>query len=77
MVMVELDIGTIPDNLPPKDEIVGVKLQYMEVGMKRSTTCPFSILDKGLMVLVEVDICLGPALLPPIIQVILVDHLFF
>ena len=35
------------------------------------------MLEKVLMVLGEVDLGLGPSLLPPIIQVIMVDHLVF
>ena len=50
-------------------------VQYTEVGLKRSTTRPCSMLEKALMALVEVDIGIGPALLPPIIQVTMVDHL--
>ena len=35
------------------------------------------MLDKMLMALGEVDIGLGPSILPPIIQVIMLDHLVF
>ena len=50
-------------------------VQDMEVGLNISTTWPYSMLEKVLMELVEVDICLRPVLLPPIISVIVVDHL--
>ena len=72
----ELDLGTIPDTIPPKEDIVGVMVQDMELGPNISTTFPCSLLEKVLMVLVEVDLGLGPALLPTIIKVIMVYHLF-
>ena len=75
MVMKELDIGTIPDSLPPKEEIVGVMVQDVEVGLKISTTLPCSTMEKVLMVLGEAYLGLGLALSPPIIQVVLVYHL--
>ena len=71
--MRELGISPVPATLPPKYYIVEVVVQDMEVGLNRSTTCPFSMLDKVLMVLVEVDLGLIPSLLPPIIKVIMVD----
>ena len=40
MVMGELDIFTIPSTIPAEDEIVGVTVQYMELGMNTSTTIP-------------------------------------
>ena len=52
-------------------------VKYMEVDLKISTTCPFSMLDNFLMSLVEVDPGLGPALLLPIIQVIMLYHMVF
>ena len=52
-------------------------VKYMEVGLKRSTACPCSILDKVLVALVEVDIGIGPSFIPPIIQVIMLDNLVF
>ena len=55
--------------------MVGLTVQYAAVGLMRSTTITCSMLDKVLMVLVEVDLGLGPAFLPPIIQVIMVHHL--
>ena len=72
-VMEELGIVKIPATLHPKEDIVGVIVQDVEVGLKRSTTLPCKMLEKVLMVLVEVD----PALLPPIVQVIVVDHKIF
>ena len=52
-------------------------VQDMEVLLKRSTTIPFSMLDKLLMALVKVDLGLIPALLPTIIQAIMVDNMVF
>ena len=52
-------------------------MQDMEVGLRISTNLPCSMLYTVLMVLGEVDLGLGPALLPPIIQVIMLDHLVF
>ena len=75
--MGDLDIGPIPATTPPKDEILWVTVQEMEVGMNISTTIPCSMQEKMLMALGEVDLGLGPALLPPIIKVIMVDHLVF
>ena len=75
--MGELDIGPIPVTLPTKEEIVGVKVKDMEVGLKRSTTLPCSMLEKVFMALGEMDLGLGPALFPPIMKLIMVDHLVF
>ena len=75
--MGELDIGPRPATLLPKDELVGVMTQDMEVGLKRPTTRTCSMLEKLLMVLGEVDLGLGTDLLPTIIQVIMLDHLVF
>ena len=69
--MVQLDIGTRPANLPPEKEILGVMVQYVEGYLKRSDTLPCSMLYKFLMVMGELDICIRPDLLPPIIQFIL------
>ena len=77
MVMEDLDIGPRPATLPPKEEIVGVTVQDTEVVLNRSTNLPCSVLEKLLMALGKVDLGLVPALLPPIIQVIMVFHLFF
>ena len=52
-------------------------VQYMKLGLNISTNHNFLMLEKVLMALGEVDISLGPALLPSIIQVIMVDHLVF
>ena len=46
---------------------------YVEVGLNISSTIPFTMMDKVFMVVVEVDIVLILAPIPPIIQVILVD----
>ena len=56
---------------------MGVMEHDVEVGLKRSATSPSSMLDKFLMIMGEVDICIRPALLPPIIHMILVYHLIF
>ena len=45
--------------------------------MKISTTRTCSILEKVLMELGEVDLGLGPDLLPTIIQAIMVDHMVY
>ena len=47
----ELDIGSTPATLPTEEEIVGVKVKDMEVGLKRSTTITCSMLEKVLMAL--------------------------
>ena len=73
----DLDIGSIPATIPTKEEIVGVTVKDKEVGLKISDTLPCSMLEKMLIELVEVGIGIGPALLPPIIYVIMVDHLVF
>ena len=54
-----------------------MKVQDMEVALNRSTTLPCSMMDKVLMDMGEVDLGHVPALLPPIIQVILVYHMTF
>ena len=72
-----LDIGTIPSTFTTKEEIVGVMLKNMEVGLKISNTIPCSMLDKVLMELVEADLGLIPAPPLPIIQVVLVDYQVF
>ena len=77
MVMGDFDIGTIISTLPNREEIVGVMLQEMGVGTKRSTTRTCSMLEKVLMELGEVDLSIVPDLLPSIIQFIMVDHLVF
>ena len=75
--MGELDLCIIPATLTPKEYKIGLLVQDTEVGPKRSTTRPCLMLDKLLMALVELDLGLGPAVLPPIIQVIMVYHLVF
>ena len=74
MVMVELDISYIRATLTKKEEILGVQLQGKEVGLKRSTILTSSIFRIVLMALVEVDLGIGQAVLPTIIQVIMVYH---
>ena len=74
-ILVDLYLGPRPASLPPKEDIVGVMVQDMEVVLKRSTTRTCSMLDKVLVVLVEMDIGIRPDLLPIIIQVIILDHL--
>ena len=51
-------------------------MKCMEVVLKISTDLPCLMFEKVLMTLVEVGFCLIPALLPPIIQFIMVDHMF-
>ena len=74
--MGELDINPRPYTLHPEEEIVSVKVQVMEVGLKISTIIICSMLYKVLMELVEVDIGLVPALIHPIIQLIMIYHLY-
>ena len=55
-----------------KDVIVGVMVKDVEVSLKRSATVPFTMMDKVLMMMGEVDLCLRPPPIRPIIQVCLV-----
>ena len=73
--MGELDTGPMSDTLNTRYDIVGVLLQDMELIMKISTTRPCSMMERVLLALGEVDLSLVPALLPPIIQLIMVDNL--
>ena len=75
-MMGELDIGPRPANIPPKEEIVGVTVQDMEVGLKISTTRPCLMLEKVMMLLEEVNLGLGPALPTPTIKLFMINHLF-
>ena len=75
--MGELDTGPRPATLPPEDDILGLPVQCMVLEMNKSNTIPCSMLEKVLMTLVEVYLGLVPDLLPPTIQVIMVDHLVF
>ena len=65
--MGELDTGPRPDTISYDDEIIGMTLKVTEVGIKISTTLPCSMLKKVWMALWEVDLGIGPELLPPII----------
>ena len=56
--------------------IVGVIMEEVGVGLKRSSTSPFTMMDIALMVTGEVDIVLIPDSLPPIIQLGLLYHFF-
>ena len=47
MVIGDLDVGTRPDTLPPKEEILWMMLQDLEVVMKISTTLPCSIVGES------------------------------
>ena len=49
-------------------------MQDIEVGLKRSTTCTFSMFKEALMALGEVDLSRSPEILPAIIQVIMVNN---
>ena len=57
-----------------KEEIVGVTLQDVEVGIKRSANLTFTIMEKVLMAMGESDIGIITAPLPLIIHMILVDN---
>ena len=52
-------------------------VQDVEVGLKRSATLTFTMLEIFLMVMGELDIGLRPALIPTIIQAILLYHWVF
>ena len=52
-------------------------MKDVEVGLNISSTLPFTMLYKVLMVRGEVYICLRPSLIHTIIQVILLDHWIF
>ena len=69
--------GTRPATVISKEEILDIMVQDMELGPKKTTTSSYSMLEKVLIKLEEVNLCLIPALLPPIIQVIMVDYLVF
>ena len=71
----DLDIGPRPATIPPEDNIVGLTVQDMEKGLKRSTTIPCSILEKVLMELGEVDIGIGATFPHPKIQLIMETYL--
>ena len=49
----------------------------VKLGLKKLTTIPCSILEKILIAMREVNLGLGISLIPPIVQVILVDNLVF
>ena len=75
MVMGKLDIGPRPATLTPKDKIIRATVQCVEVGTNISTTLSCSMLEKVLMEIREVALGIGTSLIPPSIQVIMVDHL--
>ena len=54
-----------------------MKVQDKELLLNISTTITCLMLDKRFIELGEVDLGTGPDLLPPIIQVIMVDHMIF
>ena len=74
--MIEVNIGPGTATLHPKEQMLGVMFQDIELSLKRSITLTFSMLDKFLMVLVELDISLGLGFCA-IMQVILVYHQVF
>ena len=49
----------------------------MEVGLNISTNLPCSMLEKVLMEVGEMYLGIGPALLPPTIQTIMLNNLVF
>ena len=71
------NVGPRPATITTKKEMVGVMVQEVEVGLKILSTLSCSMLEKVFMALVEVDLGLVPALLSPIIQLILIDHKVF
>ena len=60
-----------------KEVIVGVMVQDVEVCLNRSATISFTMMEKALIVMVKVYKGIRPALIPTIIQVILVYHWVF
>ena len=60
-----------------KAVILVVMMEDVYLGLKRPATLPFSITGKVLMVMVELDIGLIPAPIPPTIQVSLVGRWVF
>ena len=50
-----------------KEVVVVVMMEDVYLGLKRSATIPFTIVDKLLMVMGEVDIGIIPSPIPPII----------
>ena len=74
--LLEMDIGhKIPATLSISivDFIILVLMVEAEIGLKRPTTITISITDQELVLKGEVDICIIPATIPPIIQVNMVD----
>ena len=59
-----------------KEVIVWVMIQDVEVGLNISDTVPFTMMDKLLIVMGEVDIFLISSSLLPVIHLCLVDHWF-
>ena len=51
-----------------KEVIVGLMVQDLELGFKISDTLPFTIMEKVLMVMGEVDLGIRPSPIPTIIQ---------
>ena len=60
-----------------KEVIVAVTVKDVDSGLKRPATLHFTLVEKLLMVMVEVDIGLRQSPLPTTIQVILVDFLVY
>ena len=56
-----------------KPLILGVMVEFMEFSHKRVANLTFTITDKVLTMVVELNLGLRPAPIPPIIQVSLVD----
>ena len=60
-----------------KEVISLVTMEDVDFGLKIPLTLTFTIVDKVLVVMAEVHICIRPAPLPPIIQVSLIANLVF
>ena len=58
-----------------KEVIVVVMMEEVDLVLNIPATLPFKNVEKVLIVMGEVDIGPRPSNLPPIIQVVLVDHL--
>ena len=60
--------------MPIKDVIVVEMMEYVYLGLNIPSTIIFTIMDKVLMVMGDLDIGIRPTTIPTIIQVILLDH---
>ena len=66
MVVVELDIGTIPATFPPITHVF--MREEFNWGLNISANIPFWIMKQVLMAMVELYVGIIPSTLPPIIH---------